>query len=164
MMLKRDLLPKFVRLLLVHTANTATHCNTLQYTATLQGDIDDVEVRFAAEVRAAAAGAHWNTLQHTATHCNTLQHCRATLMMVKRGLLLEFVRLLLVHTVNTATRCNTLQCTATLQGDIDDVEARFAAEVRAAAAGAHCNTLQHTATHSNTLQHAAAHCKVTIMM
>ena len=45
-----------------HTARYRTHCNTLQHTA-----------------------AHCSTLQHTATHCNTLQH--------------------------TATHCNTLQHT-----------------------------------------------------
>jgi len=39
---------------------TATHCNTLQHTAT----------HFILSLTA----THCNTLQHTATHCNTLQH------------------------------------------------------------------------------------------
>ena len=37
---------------------TATHCNTLQHTAT----------------RMQHTATHCNTLQRTATHCNTLQH------------------------------------------------------------------------------------------
>jgi len=41
----------------------------------------------------------------------------------------------------TATRCDTLQHTATLQH-----------------AASHCNTLQHNASHSNTLQRTATHC------
>jgi len=41
--------------------NSATHYNTLQYTATNNSTLHH-------------AAAHHTTLQHTATHCNTLQH------------------------------------------------------------------------------------------
>jgi len=40
--------------------HTATHCNTLQHTAT--------------HAYGGHAQPHCNTLQHTATYCNTLQH------------------------------------------------------------------------------------------
>jgi len=43
-----------------HTANTATHCDTLHRTETLY------------LIR--RCNTHCNTLQHTTTHCNTLQH------------------------------------------------------------------------------------------
>ena len=62
--------------------HSATHCSTLQLTATLCNTLHHT-------------AAHCNTLQHTATHCNTLQHTAAH-----------------CHTLqHTATHCNTLQHT-----------------------------------------------------
>ena len=102
-------------------SHTATHCNTLQHTATtlqqpaphcnkLQHYNTDTQqerpgtglcIKYPKPIRTLQHTAtHCNTLQHTATHCNTLQH--------------------------TATHCNTLQHTAI-----------------------HCNTLQHTATQTH---------------
>jgi len=83
---------------------------------------------------------HCNTLPHTATHCNTLHR--------------------------TATHCNTLQYTANrlssltvsrVSGELveelahDDWGMQFHKVPLSTAA--HCNTLQHTATHCNTKQY-----------
>ena len=46
-------------------SHAATHCNTLQHTAT-QG--------VCVWVTPLVMHTHCNTLQHAATHCNTLQH------------------------------------------------------------------------------------------
>jgi len=52
-----------------------------------------------------------------------------------------------------ATRCNTLQHTATHTR----VLRKYTRKTYNTAT--HCNTLRHTATHCNTLQHTATHCK-----
>ena len=81
--------------------HTATHCNTLQHTAT----------------------THCNSLQHTATHCNTLQHTYITLQQASRlstwipaaktkTLSPEDVSAVILGS-HTATRYTSLQHTAT---------------------------------------------------
>jgi len=70
--------------------HTASHCNSMQRTATLQH-----------------TETHWNTLQHSATHCNTLQdtarHCNTLQLTATHCNTLQ----------HTATHCNTLRHTAT---------------------------------------------------
>ena len=90
----------------------ATHCNTLQHTA-----------------------SQCNTLQHTASHCTTLQH---TALVAGRLF---------------ATCCNMPQHTSTPcrraeLGECLPVQVHKSTLHHAA----HCNTLQHTATH-------ATHCE-----
>jgi len=91
---------------------TATHCNTVQHSAThcnmwaivceihlcgLSGDCNTLQ----------HTATHCNTPQHTATHCNTLQHtathCNALQHTATHCNTLQ----------HTATHCNTLQHTAT---------------------------------------------------
>ena len=129
----------------------ATHCNTLQHTATHWNVFGEVKARHMCCI----------TLQHTATHCNlfgetkarhmccnTLQHTATCLASQRRNICVRQANdsSTLHHCVthfNTlqyaATRCNTLQHTAT-----------------------HCTTLHHTAPHCTTLQHefadSMAHC------
>jgi len=127
-----------------HTTNilqhAATHCNTLQHTATKHQHTTNILQH---------APTHCNTLQHTATkhkviaanddiaiHCNTLQHTTTHCNAPSR---------------NTATR---LQCVTSVKGK---------AVVAKEDVVAHCNTLQHTFTehcthytHCNT--HTATHC------
>jgi len=69
--------------------HSATHCNTLQHTATqfICSTSQEILRKCATYAYLPPTATHCNTLQHTATHCNTLQH--------------------------TATHCNTLQHTAT---------------------------------------------------
>jgi len=116
-----------------HTA-TATHCNTLQHTAT-----------------------------HTATHCNPLQHTtthdnHTISSPIQVGSLLNLLRRTLKHPTthcntlqHAATRCNTLQHTTTHDNTQSALRFNFA-RYSIYYAG-HCNTLQHTATHDNTWQH-----------
>jgi len=115
-----------------HLQHTATHCITLQHTATthkqnmhsnMQMHTRDMDYSPATHCNPLQhTASHYNTLQHTATHCNTLQHT-ATRCSTPQ------------HTRHGLLNCNTLQPTAT-----------------------HCNTLHHTATHCNTLQHTATRC------
>jgi len=54
---------------------SATHCNTLQHTATHNEYMTGsfwIQVSLCNTLQHTAT--HRNTLQHTATHCNTLQH------------------------------------------------------------------------------------------
>jgi len=158
--------------------HTATHCNTLQYTATPQHTAAHCNTL-----------QHLNTLQHTATHCNTLRqtHCNT----LQRPLFC--VHLLCsescdvtgsyewhgsficvtwstrvcdaTHSIEglssfnyeyiTATHCNTLQHTATHCNTLQHTATHYNTLQHTAT---HCNTLQHTATHCNTLQHTATHC------
>ena len=119
---------------LVHM--TATHCITLQHTATYRN------TPYAWDSCAWLPATHCNTLQHaathhlcktrahTATHCNTLQH--------------------------TATHCNTLQHTATHCNRLRMVSSWIRIVRPESWFNTCCNTLQHTATHGNTLQHTAS--------
>ena len=85
-----------------------------------------------------------NTRQHTATHGTTLhhpiRHCN-TLCKIRKLAELWYQ---CIHSLVSATRCNTLQHTATLCNTLQH-------------SATHCNTLQHTTTHCNTLQHARWH-------
>jgi len=82
-------------------------------------------------------------MQHAATHCNTLQHTAT-------------------HCYTTAAQCSTLQHTATqynaLQPKPGGAPGDVFPNVSRALRLAHCNTVQHTATHCNTLQHTATRC------
>ena len=81
--------------------HTATHCNTLQHTATLSNMHMDHH-NYMNTIR-----LHCNTLQHTATHCNTLQH---TITWIQ----LDYIGLMTSCKENTFDgRGSTLQHTAT---------------------------------------------------
>ena len=82
--------------------HTATHCNTLQPTAThTLAQWDTCQTRLMTK----SHSTHCNTLQHTATHCNTLQH---TLLPNETHVKQDWWQ---SHTQPTATHCNTLQHT-----------------------------------------------------
>ena len=76
---------------------TASHCNTLQHTATANEHKTTPFV-----LGASHSATHCNTLQHTATHYNTLQQR-------KKHKTTPFV----LEASHSATHCNTLQHTAT---------------------------------------------------
>jgi len=73
---------------------TATHCDTLQHTATSWRKYVDTYVQGHS---CSFYDSHCDTLQHTVTHCNTLQHSAIHCNTLQ----------------HTATHCNTLQHTAT---------------------------------------------------
>ena len=83
--------------------HTATHCNTLQRTAT-----SPRAYRLCEFVTLFYTALHCNTLQHTATHCSTLQHtaahCRTLQNTAAHCRTLQ----------HTAAHCNTMQRTTTL--------------------------------------------------
>jgi len=110
---------------------TATHCNTLQHTASQD---------FASCSEAHNTATHYNALQHIATHCNTLhlKTLRRT-PKLKYCITLEYV----------ATHCNTLQHTA---------KHRVSRRCFVLQSSIYCLTLHHSTTHGNTLQHTATHC------
>ena len=144
----------------------ATHCDTLQHTATTCSLCLFLCVyhcfcvastcRFETGAEQLSSARHCNTLQHAATHCNTLQHTATHCNTLQ----------------HIATHCNTLQHTAT-HCNILHSNAHTIHPIRSNTlqhAAAHCNTirntilqhnatrcsiLQYTATHYNTLQHAA---------
>ena len=133
------------------SCRAATHCNTLQHTATccntlLQHTATHCHKQTWSCRVIFRTERHCNTLNHTATnkpgvaeslcraatHCNTLQHTAA-----HHSILHDTVKHCSAHTWSCRVivlRCSTMQHTAT-----------------------HCNTLHHTAAHCNTLQHAATH-------
>jgi len=82
------------------TQDVATHCNTLQHTATHCSHCNTF-IRMHTYVGMCLTQyivIHYNTLQHTATHCNA--HYNTMEPNVKCA-------------IETATHCNTLQHTAT---------------------------------------------------
>jgi len=59
----------------IHTSQTATHCNTLQHTATHRGTLHTWAPKSVwARIHTSHIETRCNTLQHTATHYKTLQH------------------------------------------------------------------------------------------
>jgi len=119
-----------------YVCHVATHCNTLQHTATHYIALQHTALclwhpkRYVCHV-----ATHCNALQHSATQCDTplcvhgIQRVR-----VSRSTTLQ----------HTATLCNTLQHTDLCPWH----PKRYVCHV-----ATHCTTLQHTATHCNTLQH-----------
>ena len=93
--------------------HTATHCNTLQHTATttcicyVKNSITDGEKE--------CMYLTCNTLQHIATHCNTLQHTATTTTCIcyVKNSIVDGEKECMYLTCNTlqhiATHCNTLQ-------------------------------------------------------
>ena len=152
--------------------HTATHCNTLQHTATaLAGNSTCAPPPPSATQHNASHcnnATHCNTLQHTAPHCNTLhQRQQATAPVL---LLFRQPRNTLQHTAthcstpqHTATHCTTLQHSATQCNTVQHTATAPAGNSTCPPpppsamqhTAAHCSTLQHTATHCNTLQHTA---------
>jgi len=102
----------------------ATHCNTLQYTATscntlLTGNFFTLQHAASHCNTLQRFAMHFNTLQHSATHCNTLQHIEEAVSR-QAAVIRDFFPCVQFY----STHCSTRQHTAT-----------------------QCNTLQHTATH-----------------
>ena len=133
-----------IRLRGVRLQHTATHCNTLHYSATLCKTCLCPPPAPQNPLVYDGSATHCNTLQHTATHCNTLEHTTIhcdTLQHTATHCNIHFSRPPAPRDPQayraSTTHCSTLQHTAT-----------------------HCNTLQHTATHCNTLQHPATHCNI----
>jgi len=93
---------------------------------------------------------HWNIMlclacmYWGATHCKTLQHCN----IFQKHCFALHVRIKVQH---TASRCNTLQHTATHRFVLH-------AYIKVQHTATHGSALQHIGTHGNTLQHAATHC------
>ena len=117
---RREKVAEEARHTLLHTA---THCNTLQLTATRTATARE-PTRLLFALAASGVGAthtaiYYDTLQHIATCCNSKG--ANTTVVGANGLLCWINKL-----QRTVTHCNTLQDTAT-----------------------HCNTLQDTATHCN---------------
>ena len=131
----------------------ATHCNTLQHTATHKRCVwlvrthlitcvchiglhvcliyDYVWVSYVITC-VCHLWLHHFELQHTATHCNTLQHTATHLITCVSHVWLQYYAMSLScpHTLHYITlSCNTLQHTAT-----------------------HCNTLQHTWLHHHEIE------------
>ena len=137
----------------------ATHCNTLQHTAThcnsFSHSLPFLSPSFSHTqcMWGTSTASHCNTLQHTATQCNTRTQCMWG---------------------TTATPCNTLQHTAThyntLQHTVTRAHSVCGVNLLCPTFyhNTHCNTLHHilthrdtfclTATHCDTLQHTASHC------
>ena len=153
--------------------HTASHCNTLQQTAT-----------------------HGNTLQYAATyrtHCNIPNPLQRTATPQCQNNRRSLVYNDVFSSLNSsATRCNTLQHTAThwnmlhhtatrcntLQDNWPTATLLHTATLQSQAnlctlvydhvsllTATHCNRMQHTATHRdnlNSLQHTARHCNIAV--
>jgi len=105
--------------------HSATHCITLQYTATrCNTHYNTLDFKTMPEQQCVLyhallhTASHCSTLQHTTTHCNTLQH--------------------------DATHCNTLQHTAIHYNTLQHTTTHLNTLQHKAT---HCNTPQYTATH-----------------
>jgi len=122
--------------------HTATHCNTLQHTATQMQHTRNTLQHTA---------THCNTLQHTATHCNTLPHTAIHCYT------LQTLHLLVSPPQNPDDSPNNLFTTENGE-ERNGRRGRGSGGVGGEREARHCNTLQHTATHCNRLHSAAPHC------
>jgi len=167
---------------IVKSQHAATHCNTLQHTAT---QWHHSALSLVPIVKSQHAATHCNTLQRNATHCNTLQHtatqCHYLSLWLVRicksqhaATLCNALQKIATHCCNTllhtATYCYTLQhrgearaptdveCTIFISSKKKKIEShRLTPGHRSGGAHTHCKTLQHTATHCNALQHTRTH-------
>ena len=149
---------------------TATHCTTLQHTATPT----QCDRFFCHDLRAFLHTAtHCNALQHTAMHCTALHrtatHCNALQCTTPHCNILQHTTTHCSMLQHTATYCNILQHTATYCNTVSFVPTYQPSRLEALLTlcmackalqhtATHCNTLQHTVTHCNTLHHIATHC------
>jgi len=132
---------------------TATHCNTLQHTAThfpLQHTATHCNTLQRTSQYNTLHTKYCNTLQHTATHRSHGRRCCYRLPanisdMVHRA------RVLTATHCNNATYCNTLQHTSHGRRCGDRLRANVSYGVYGARilTATHCNTLQHNATHQS---------------
>ena len=144
--------------------HTATHCNTLQHTATHYNRYTSTYLY--------VLDAYAHTLQHTATHCNTLQQIHKHILICVGCIRVVCTRhtqtqacVCCIHVLYTCvthikrlhTHCNTLQHTAT-QACVCCIHVLYTCVTHIKRLHTHCNTLQHTAAHCNTLQHTATNC------
>jgi len=129
----------------------ATHCNTLQHTAThINVALRRVWVSKGSTLTTLQqAHTQCESLQHTATHCNTLQHTATWHSRESEWAKARNIPPCSIHT-HSMSHCNTLQHTATR----NDVALK---RVRVSKGSKH-NTLQHTHTPRESLQHTAPHC------
>jgi len=127
---------------------TASHCNTLQHTATHIAELYSVML---SRLRVFHVKRHpKNTLQHTATHCNTLQHTATHIAGLYSAML---SRLCVFHVKrhpkntlqHTATHCNTHRRIAFC--DVELTVCILCPKTSKKYTATHCNILQHTATH-----------------
>ena len=161
--------------------NTATHCNTLQRTATHRMNAwQSGESRcttFDKSCKHRSRGTNPNSIlvtneffmkryspQHTATYCNALPHSATSVSWDEPELYFCHKRILheKAHSPqhsetkqSITAHCNILQHTATHR-NIPRHTATHCNTLQRTAT--HCNTLQHSATRCNTLQHAATRC------
>jgi len=153
---------------------TATHCNTLQHTATRHTTTHNNTLQHTKAIEWVEFYVPLS-LQHTATHCNTLNTTHDNTQQTQQHTAThksDRVSRILCD-ILTATHYNTLQHTAThcntTHGNtqqhtraIEWVELTVKLSLQHIATHCnttHSNTQQHTATHSNTLQHTATHCR-----
>jgi len=158
-------------LITAHTLqHTATHCNTLQRTAThrLQHFATYSTPLLLPLHRDAKQHTHCHTMQHTETHRKyTATHCSlpvSTLLSILPSAVEAFEHIESIFTnaihCNTrqhiATRCNTLQHAATHYNT--RVSAVLSILPTAVEVFERIKSVSYTATHCNTLQHAATRC------
>jgi len=162
----------------------ATHCNSLQHTATRSYTLQHTAThcnKFARRHRCftrqwmscgiSKGATHCNTLHHTATHCNTMQHtathCNtsphtATYCNTPARRHRCFTRQWMpCDNSKGATHCNTLQHTATHCNTLARRHRCFTCQwlpCDISQGATHCNTLHHNATNCHTLPHTATHC------
>jgi len=150
--------------LLYVMCGSATHCNTLQHTATccnaqspaVECPVYDLAfdiLQHSAALQQARPCSWMPSVQpcfqNTATHCNILQHTAT-----RKGMQLNAQCTTLLSTLqHTAIHCNTQQYTATHSNTLQNT-----AIPRVVQSSAQCTTvLSHAATHCNILQHTATH-------
>jgi len=130
--------------------SNASHCNTLQQSATLCTLCNTLQ----------HSATLCNTLQHSATLCNTLQQAASRLQQAASRLhnirlnWLEFNQKICSSSFFSEARCNILRQAATGCNRVHEREA--SSELEANPCAAHGDTPHHTATHCNALKQAAS--------
>ena len=144
------------RVLICVCTRTATHYNKLQHTATDCNRLQHTTTHCNTLQRTAT---HCNALQHTATHCNTWQHittCKyATTQVccgIHDGVCTPHVQMKQnTAQIRTTRRSTEMTISCKFQGIkkfLDSVSPHMISHMFSCA---HCNTLQHTATHCSSL-------------
>jgi len=129
----------------------ATHCNTLQHTAT-QKSLSTPPSKWCA--------THCNTPHHTLTHCNAesfgIRHHSFSFSAKLCCGALQCVAVCCSVLQSAVVSCSVYASSTFKFSETKEQMANSFYSVK------NCNTLQHIATHCNTLQHTATHCNTVV--
>jgi len=141
--------------------SSAMHCNTLQYAATHATHCNTLQQKSPLLCSLPSPWELCNIRQHAATHCNTLQHTIDIQCLWTNVSLHSMLRLTLICSFDNAESSLDFEYVYMSRMPLNTIlfilNVSLNSISRFTVISTLCSTPQHTAAHCNTLQHAATH-------